>query len=136
MTAAPRWAQRLRDWARALSQTLKRDGLTLWFALRHPGTPWWVKALAAFVVAYALSPIDLIPDFIPVLGYLDDLVLLPGLIWLALRGLPCDVRDRCRAMAIARLKSGAARPRSWAGALLIALLWLCLLALMWRAWLV
>ena len=61
------------------------------FARSHPATPWPAKALAAFVVAYALSPIDLIPDFIPVLGYVDDVLLLPALIWLALRWLPPQV---------------------------------------------
>ena len=73
--------------ARTWAVRIKRDGLTLWFALRDPRTPWLARALAWLVVAYALSPIDLIPDFIPVLGYLDDL-LLPGLIWLTLRLLP------------------------------------------------
>ena len=62
--------------------------MTLWFACRHPATPWAPKILCLFVVGYALSPIDLIPDFIPVLGYLDDVLLLPGLIWLAVRLLP------------------------------------------------
>ena len=78
------------DRLRQAAKTLKRDGLTLWFALRDPRTPWWVKALIAFVVGYALSPIDLIPDFIPVLGLVDDLILLPGLIWLALRNITAD----------------------------------------------
>lgn len=68
----------LRTWAKRI----KRDGVTLWFAGKHPRTPWYAKALGVFVVAYALSPIDLIPDFIPVLGYVDDVLLLPGLIWL------------------------------------------------------
>jgi uncharacterized membrane protein YkvA (DUF1232 family) len=72
-----RVTETLRAWARRV----KRDGVTLWFALGHPATPWPVKAIAAFVVAYALSPIDLIPDFVPVLGYVDDVLLLPGLIW-------------------------------------------------------
>jgi uncharacterized membrane protein YkvA (DUF1232 family) len=72
--------ERLRDWARRL----KRDAMTLWFARAHPATPWTAKVLAAIVVAYALSPIDLIPDFVPVLGYVDDVILLPLLIWLAL----------------------------------------------------
>ncbi len=74
----------LRQWARRI----KRDGITLWFATRHPGTPWTIKLLGLFVVAYALSPIDLIPDFIPILGYLDDVLLLPGLIWLGVCLLP------------------------------------------------
>ncbi len=68
------WSDRLRTWARAV----KRDGVALWFALRDARTPWGARALAAFVVAYALSPIDLVPDFIPVLGYLDDVILLPA----------------------------------------------------------
>ena len=77
----------LRMWAKRI----KRDGVTLWFAGKHPKTPWYAKALGLFVVAYALSPIDLILDFIPVLGYVDDVLLLPGLIWLTLRLLPPDV---------------------------------------------
>ena len=56
------------------AKKVKRDGVTLWFATKHPGVPWYSKALGAFVVAYALSPIDLIPDFIPVLGYLDEVI--------------------------------------------------------------
>lgn len=67
---------RLKQWATQIT----RDGMTLWFAAKQPSTPWYAKALGVFVVAYAFSPIDLIPDFIPVLGYLDDLLLLPGLI--------------------------------------------------------
>jgi uncharacterized membrane protein YkvA (DUF1232 family) len=133
VSGAPTRIERLRAWARAL----KRDGVTLWFALRHAGTPIWVKAVAALVVAYALSPIDLIPDFIPVLGWLDDLILLPGLIWLALRGLPSEVRNACRVKADAWLASGAAKPRSWVGwfgAALVVLLWALMLWWGWRAW--
>ncbi|TXL63797.1 DUF1232 domain-containing protein [Zeimonas arvi] len=66
---------------------VKRDGVTLWFALGHPATPWPVKAIAAVVVAYALSPIDLIPDFVPVLVYVDD-VLLVSSVW-AFLAWPC-----------------------------------------------
>ena len=69
----------LRGWARRL----KREALTVYFVARHPATPWWIRLLALIVAAYALSPIDLIPDFIPVLGYLDDLLLVPlGCGWL------------------------------------------------------
>src|SRR3546814_16019789 len=82
----------LKSWAKRI----KRDGLTLWFAGKNPRTPWYAKALAVFVVAYALSPIDLIPDFIPVLGYVDDVLLLPALIWLAIRLLPSEVLSECR----------------------------------------
>lgn len=120
------WITRLRQVARAL----KRDGLTLWFALRHPDTPWWIKALIAFVVGYALSPIDLIPDFIPVLGLLDDLILLPGLIWLALRLLPPPVRQAAHAMAQHHLDRQAPKVRlRWGGALIVGL-WLLMAALM------
>src|SRR5215475_9987937 len=104
--------ERVRQWARKL----KRDGLTLWFAIKDRRTPWPAKALAAFVVAYALSPIDLIPDFVPVLGYVDDVLLLPALIWLALRLLPAPVRADSRAQAEAWLAERTARPRSVGGA--------------------
>ena len=98
----------LKRWAKKL----KRDGITLWFARRHPLTPWYAKALALFVVAYALSPLDLIPDFIPVIGYLDDLLLLPGLIWLTIRLLPDEVLADCRRQADDWVASNAAKPRS------------------------
>ena len=81
---------------RAWAKQLKRDGVTLWFACKHLHTPWYAKALGFFVVAYALSPIDLIPDFIPVLGYVDDVLLLPGLIWLAIRLTPAAILAECR----------------------------------------
>ena len=115
----------LRTWARRV----KRDAMTLWFARRDPRTPWAAKALAVFVVAYALSPIDLIPDFIPVLGLLDDLVLLPGLIWLALRLLPPEVLADARAQAEAWQRGAAARPHSVAGAVAIVLAWVLALGL-------
>ncbi len=85
----------LKNWAKRI----KRDAVTLWFAGKHPATPWYAKALGVFVVAYALSPIDLIPDFIPVLGYVDDVLLLPALIWLAIRLLPPEVAANCRKQA-------------------------------------
>ncbi|GAB1579744.1 YkvA family protein [Bordetella petrii] len=109
---------------RAWAARLKRDALTLWFAARHPRTPWYAKALGAFVVAYALSPIDLIPDFIPVLGFIDDALLLPALIWLAVRLTPPDVLAACRAQAAEWLASSRQSPRSRAGAIVIVALWL------------
>ena len=115
--------QSIRLWA----QRLKRDALALWFARKHPDTPLIVKALCWFVVAYALSPIDLIPDFIPVLGYLDDALLLPGLIWLALRILPAHVIDAGRVSADAWLAEHGKRPASYWGAALVVLAWLALL---------
>lgn len=120
----------LKTWARRV----KRDGITLWFAGRHPRTPWYAKALGLFVVAYALSPIDLIPDFIPVLGYVDDVLLLPALIWLTVRLLPPDVLTACRQQADAWMQAEGAKPQSRAGAVLIVLLWLLMGLALW-AWL-
>lgn len=120
----------LKTWA----QRVKRDGVTLWFAGRHPRTPWFVKALGVFVVAYALSPIDLIPDFIPVLGYVDDVLLLPGLIWLTIKLLPADVLAQCRAEADEWMRARGAKPASKAGAVLIVALWVAAAAAV-AAWL-
>src|SRR5437773_3025417 len=78
---------------------LKSETLALWFAARHPGTPWYAKLLVAGIVAYALSPIDLIPDFVPVLGYLDDVIILPAGIALAVRLTPDDVLREARERA-------------------------------------
>ena len=75
---------RIKIWA----FTLKRDTYAVYLAARHPNTPWYVKVLAAVVAAYALSPVDLIPDFIPILGYLDDLILIPLGIWLVVSLIP------------------------------------------------
>jgi uncharacterized membrane protein YkvA (DUF1232 family) len=119
--------QRLRDWARRM----KRDGVALWFARRHPRTPWAARALVVFVAAYALSPIDLIPDFIPVLGLLDELVLLPALIALAIRLVPADVLAECRHEAEAWM-ADADRPRSRWGAALVIALWIVAAALAWH----
>ena len=121
---------RIKSWARRI----KRDGVTLWFAARHAGTPWHAKALGWFAVAYALSPIDLIPDFIPVLGYLDDVLLLPALIWLAVKLLPAPVLAQCRAQADTWMAEKGAKPRSLAGAALVAMLWLALGVAAWRLW--
>lgn len=110
---------RSRQWAKRI----KRDGVTLWFARKHPATPLLAKALAVVVVAYALSPIDLIPDFIPVLGYLDDVILLPVLIWLMVRLIPERVMVECRMQADAWLTIQGSKPRSYLGAVVIVTLW-------------
>jgi uncharacterized membrane protein YkvA (DUF1232 family) len=121
-------AGRLRRWAAAL----KRDVLALWFAYRHPGTPLAAKLLAMLIVAYALSPIDLIPDFVPVLGYLDELILLPGAIYLAIKLIPGHVLQQCRAQAAAWDAGQNSRPRSYAAAAVIVLIWVALGWLIWR----
>ena len=106
-------------------RALKREAIALYFAARDPRTPLVAKVLAAVVVAYALSPIDLIPDFIPVIGLLDDLVLLPLGIAIVLRLIPPEVMAEGRARAEAVL----ALPRNIAAAVVIALLWIGLVAL-------
>jgi uncharacterized membrane protein YkvA (DUF1232 family) len=119
---------------KARAATLRREVLTLWFCARHPRTPLAAKLLAALVAAYALSPIDLIPDFIPVLGYLDDLILVPAGVCLALRLVPADVIAEARA----RAEAAAARPPSYAGAAAVVLVWLVLAGWAWtviRQWL-
>ena len=117
----------LRIWAKRV----KRDGVTLWFAGKHPKTPWYAKALGLFVVAYALSPIDLIPDFIPVLGYVDDVLMLPSLIWLTLQLLPPDVLTECRGQADVWMQTQGAKPRSMAWAVLVVALWLLVGIALW-----
>lgn len=118
--------EKARQWARRL----KRDVLALWIAARDPRTPRVAKVVAAAVAAYALSPIDLIPDVIPVLGYLDDLLIVPLGIVLAVRLIPAPLMAQFRALAAAR----ADRPVSRAGAAVIVLLWLLALAAAVALW--
>jgi len=105
---------------RQRARQLKRDTLALYLACRDPRTPWYAKALAGGVVAYALSPIDLIPDFIPVLGYLDDLIIVPAGLVLARRMIPPVVMTECRAEAAHMTE----RPTSRGAALAIVGIWL------------
>lgn len=107
---------RLKAWALAL----KRDIHAIYLAARDPRVPWYAKALALAVAAYALSPIDLIPDFIPVIGYLDDLLIVPAGLWLAVRLIPQDVMAEYRQRAAAQ----AALPTSKAGAFAVIAIWL------------
>ena len=122
--------ERIKTWARRI----KRDAVTLWFAYRDPRTPLAVKALCAFVVTYALSPIDLIPDFIPVLGYVDDALLLPALIWLAVKLLPPVVIEDSQAKADDWMARHGRKPTSRVGAALIVALWLAALMGTWVWW--
>jgi uncharacterized membrane protein YkvA (DUF1232 family) len=117
----------IKTWARSI----KQDAVMLWFARSHPRTPLLAKALVILTVAYALSPIDLIPDFIPVLGYLDDLIIVPILIWLTVRLLPTEVIQECRAKAREWMDARQAKPISKLGAILIAALWLLAIYLLW-----
>jgi uncharacterized membrane protein YkvA (DUF1232 family) len=125
------------DRARSALERLKHEVIALWFAYRHPDTPWYAKAWVALVVGYAFSPIDLIPDFIPVIGLLDDLLLVPAGIWIALKMIPphvmADARERARAWSEQRLE----RPQSRTAAVVIVLLWVVAMTLLlvwaWRA---
>ncbi|WP_394886626.1 YkvA family protein [Mesorhizobium sp. AaZ16] len=117
----------LKSWAKGV----RRDAVAIFLAARDPRTPWYAKALAALVAAYALSPIDLIPDFIPVLGYLDDLLIVPAGIWIAVRLVPAGLMEEFRATA-ARLET---QPRSRAGALLVVAAWIVAAGLLtWWFW--
>ncbi len=121
--------QRLKIWA----ATLKREVMALWFACRDPRTPWYARVLAMMIVAYALSPIDLIPDFIPVLGYLDELILLPLGICLVLKLVPAEALADARARAQSWVESRQPTPRSWIAAAIIVLMWVVVL---WAAFFV
>ena len=107
--------QRARQWSRVV----KRDAVAVWLAARDPRVPWHAKMLAAAVGAYALSPIDLIPDFIPVLGYLDDLLIVPAGIYLTVRLIPDGLMAEFRAEAAKR----EGLPVSRTGAIAIVMLW-------------
>lgn len=109
---------RLKSWARGV----KRDVVTVYFAARDPQAPVLARLLAGLVAAYALSPIDLIPDFIPVLGYVDDLLIVPLGLLLVMRLMPEDVLANARAKADTLL----ARPRSLLAAACFVLIWLAL----------
>ena len=123
--------RQLKEWARRLAAEIA----ALWFCARHPRTPFVAKAIAVAVVAYAFSPIDLIPDFIPVIGLLDDLLLLPIGVWLVLKLVPADVMAECRGQATRWLEERNPRPRGgWATTLVAALIVAFWLALAWLAW--
>ncbi|WP_255346766.1 YkvA family protein [Chloroflexus sp. Y-396-1] len=109
---------------------LKREAYALYIATRDPRVPWYVKVFVGLVVAHTFSPIDLIPDFIPVLGYLDDLVITPLGIALALRMIPSEVMSDARQKAEVLLQQG--KPISRAGALMVVAIWLVIIiAVIW-----
>ena len=126
-TQRPTVLERAKQWARSI----KRDVLALWIAARDPRVPWYAKALAMAVAAYALSPIDLIPDFIPVLGYLDDLVIVPLGILLVVWLIPATLMAEFREQAVAV----ATRPRSTTAAIVVVLVWIAAVFLVvWWLW--
>ncbi len=106
---------------------LKAETFALYLAARDPRTPWYAKLLVAGIAAYAFSPIDLIPDFVPVLGYLDDLILMPIGIALAIKLIPCQVLTECRERAQKTIQNG--EPVSRVAGAVIVLIWMVLAAL-------
>jgi uncharacterized membrane protein YkvA (DUF1232 family) len=119
------------DRARQRAHAIRRDVVAVWLAARDPRVPWYAKALALAVAAYALSPIDLIPDFIPVIGYLDDLIIVPLGILAVVKLVPHDLMAEFRAEAERR----AGAPRSLAAAAVIIAIWLSAAGLLlWWLW--
>ena len=111
----------------SLFDRIRIDAHAMWLAARDPRTPWHARAFGLLVASYALSPIDLIPDFIPILGVVDDAIIIPAGIWLFLKMLPPDLFEEHRAAAAA----AAERPRSKGGLLIVLLIWLAAAALVW-----
>jgi uncharacterized membrane protein YkvA (DUF1232 family) len=113
--------ERLRTWARAM----RRESVAIYLAIRDPRTPWTARLLGGIVLAYAASPLDLVPDFVPVLGVLDDLLIVPVGLWLVVLLVPAEVLEEARAQADAEL----AQPRSMAAAVFVVAVWIAALAL-------
>ena len=109
------------------AKKLKTDIPAVFLVLKEKKTPWYAKVIAAIVVVYALSPIDLIPDFIPVLGYLDDIIILPALIAWCIRCIPGDVFADCRSRAEGLWGEG--KPKKWYYAIPFVLIWVSIIAL-------
>jgi len=119
-----RWQDRLKSWA----ERLEKEVVALYYAYRDPRTPWYARLFCGFVVVMTLSPIDLIPDFIPVLGYLDDAVFLPLGIWLALKMIPTEVMADSRRKALELHPTQLVDKRK--SVLLIATLWITFLVIL------
>lgn len=116
------WLQSIKEWAKRL----KKQIIMLWFASKHPQMPWLPKIIAVVAVAYAFSPIDLIPDFIPILGFIDDAIILPTLIWLAVHFTPQQVIFDAEQQSEEWLDEHEKRPKNYLVAVLIILIWLTL----------
>ncbi|MEG1834799.1 MAG: YkvA family protein [Oscillospiraceae bacterium] len=113
------------------AKNLKKDIPAVFLALKHKKTPWYAKIIAALTVGYALSPIDFIPDFIPVLGYLDDIIILPLLVLLVIKLIPDDVFAQCRKDAENLWEDG--KPKKWYYAIPIVLFWIIIVFLIAKA---
>lgn len=115
------------DKLKAKMKILKNEVLALFLAYKRPDVSWYAKLVAIIVVGYALSPIDLIPDFIPILGYLDDLILLPLGIAIAIKLIPKDIMDECREQAKDIFKDG--KPQNRIAAVIIIIIWLVIIGM-------
>jgi uncharacterized membrane protein YkvA (DUF1232 family) len=111
----------IKSW-KTKSKQLKTEIVALYLASKHPGTPWYAKVLAALIIGYALSPIDLIPDFIPVVGYLDDIILVPAGIALLIKIIPGDILEECRAKG--QSDPVNRKSKNWVAGVIIVLIWL------------
>ena len=111
---------RLKQWARSL----KTELYALYLAYRDPRLPWYARLMAACVVGYAFSPIDLIPDPIPIVGYLDDLIIVPLGVWLTLKMVPGEIMTECREKALAQIQKG--KPTNWLAAGVFISIWILL----------
>ena len=109
------------------ARKLKTDVPAVFIALKKKETPWYAKIVAAIVVVYALSPVDLIPDFIPVLGYLDDIIILPALIALTIKLIPKEVFEKCRIESEGMWSNG--KPKKWYYAIPFVLIWVAVISL-------
>lgn len=109
------------------ARKIKKDVGALYLAYKRPDVPFYAKIVAILVVGYALSPIDLIPDFIPVLGYLDDIILIPLGITLALKLIPKDIMEECRQESENLFKNG--KPKSWIAGGIIIFIWIILISI-------
>lgn len=108
-------------------QKIKEDLATVYLAYKHPATPLYAKIVAILVVGYALSPIDLIPDFIPVLGYIDDIILIPLGIALAIKLIPKDIMEECREKSVDIFKDG--KPKNWIAGGIIIFIWIIIVGI-------
>ncbi len=112
------------------AKRLRTEIVAVYLASKHPRTPWYTKVLAVLIVGYALSPIDLIPDFIPVAGYVDDLIIVPAGIALLIKIIPRDVLEECRAKAQSDVAKG--KPKNWVAGGVIVLIWVLAIYLVLR----
>ena len=119
----------IKSW-KTKAKALRTEIVALYLASKHPGTPWYAKFLAALIIGYALSPIDLIPDFIPVIGYLDDLIIIPAGIALLIKIIPRDILEECRAKAQSDVLNR--KPKNWVAGVIIVFIWLLAVYLILR----